>query len=80
MVEYEGIEWLDSPLEYFPKINIKDNTITIKKAKNSWSKEETVTLVLKMQHDYTKYKESCHFGPNLREIAEWTDNWLEQNI
>jgi hypothetical protein len=82
LVEYETatnqvpngttIDWL--------KVNPKDNTITIKKVKDSWSREETVTLCLKMQHDYIKYKESCHYGPNMREITDWTDKWIEENL
>lgn len=39
LVEYEGIEWLDRPLEYFPKV-APDNTITIKPIKNSWNWKE----------------------------------------
>jgi len=70
--EYSNIEKL--------KVNPKDNTITIKKVKDNFSTEETRTLCLKMQHDYTKYKESCHYGPNMREIADWTDKWLEENL
>lgn len=58
----------------------KNNQITISKAKNTYTKEETVILCLKMQHDYTKYKKSCHYGPDMREIANWTDNWIEQNL
>jgi hypothetical protein len=34
MVEYEGIEWLDRPLEYFIKV-YNDNTISIKTIKDS---------------------------------------------
>lgn len=58
----------------------KDNTITIKRIKDSWNREEVVTMCFKMQHEYTEYKKSCHYGPNMREIAEWADNWIEQNL
>lgn len=65
---------------YKPKVNPKDNTITIKKVKDSWNREEVVTLVLKMQHDFTRYKEGFHFVPNMREIAKWSYNWIEENL
>lgn len=51
-----------------------------KKEERMYSKESVVRLVLKMQHEYTEYKRSCHYGPNMREIAEWTDKWLEENL
>lgn len=35
LVEYEGIEWLDRPLEYFIK-TAPDNTITIKPVEKTW--------------------------------------------
>lgn len=45
-----------------------------------YTKIHVARLCLKMQHDYSKFKESCHYGPNMREIAEWTDKWLEENL
>lgn len=48
--------------------------------KQIFTREETTTLVLKMQHDFTKYVKSCHYGQNLREIADWTDKWLKDNL
>jgi hypothetical protein len=62
------------------KVNPKDNTITIKQVKDNWSREQVVSSVLKMQHDFTKYKENFMGGPNMREIAEWTNNWIEENL
>lgn len=42
MVEYEELQTMDAEAKYFNqlKINPKDNTITIKKIKNSWNREE----------------------------------------
>lgn len=75
LVEYEGIEWLDRPLEYFPKINPKDNTITVKKLKDSWNREEVIDIL----HVY---------GLNLIEqietksLEEQVDinKWIEENL
>ena len=74
-----GIECCDKIDNWQLKVS-KDNTITIKKVKDSWSREEVVTLCLKMQHEYPKFvQESCYI-PNMREIAEWTNNWISENL
>ncbi len=82
LVEYEKDEEFMGKLNWLNKlkVNPKDNTITIKKVKHSWSREEVVVLTLKMQHDFEQYKRDCHYSPNTREIAEWTDKWIEQNL
>lgn len=95
LVEYEGYECVNGHFmsyqttctyphceQYnYPKLKVdKNNNITIKKIKDNWNREETVTLVLKMQHDYVKHKEEAYFTPNLREIADWTNTWIENNI
>lgn len=62
-------------------LKLKDNQITIKKIEEKmYSESEVITLVLKMQHEYSKYKQECHYGPNMREITEWTDNWIKNNL
>jgi len=45
-----------------------------------YTKEEVVILCLKIHYEYIQYKKDCHYGPNMREIAEWTDNWIEENL
>ena len=50
------------------KVNPKDNTITIKKAKDSYTKEEVENLI------YTAMKDRCYTT-----IAEWK-KWLEENL
>ena len=62
------------------KVNPKDNTITIKKVKDNFTREETVRIALKMQYDYSEYKKSCKEDPDMREIADWTNTWLEENL
>ncbi len=87
LVEYEEISGKllsygrgFTPSEIKPKINPKDNTITIKKVKDSWTREEVVSLCLKMQHDYPKFTKDSYFTPNMREIADWTSNGIDENI
>jgi hypothetical protein len=65
-------EWL--------KVNFKDNTITIKKLKDSWNKFEHIGNLIKYREDYEEFKKNCHFGPNQKEIEEWSINWISNNL
>lgn len=59
----------------------KDNFIFIRrKEKKVFTREEVVTKCFKMQHDYPKFVKESYYTPNMREIAEWTDNWIQQNL
>lgn len=64
----------------FLKINPKDNTITIRKMKDSWSKKEQFEKIIKFRDDYEEFKKNCYFGPNKKEIDDWINNWIEQNL
>ena len=65
LVEYEEVNIgpdLTKSLRYYPdnltlklKVNPKDNTITIKKLKDSWNREEIVELLHKLNNDSYKY-------------------------
>ena len=85
MVEYErdGIGFTHDKhgkeLPWKLKVNPKDNTVTIRRVKDSWTREDVITSVLKMQHDYGQYKDT-HIDADMREIAEWTDRWIEENL
>ena len=50
------------------KINLKDNTITIKKVKDSWNREEVENLI------YSAMKDRCYTT-----VAEW-QKWIEENL
>ena len=50
------------------KVNPKDNTITIKKAKDSYTREEVENLI------YTAMKDRCYTT-----IAEWK-KWIKENL
>ena len=50
------------------KINLKDNTITIKKVKDSWNREEVENLI------YAAMKDRCYTT-----VSEW-DKWIEENL
>ena len=50
------------------KVNFKDNTITIKKSKDSWNREEVENLI------YSAMKDRCYTT-----IAEWK-KWIKENL
>ena len=58
----------DFEIEINLKINPKDNTITIKKAKDSWNREEVENLI------YSAMKDRCYTT-----IAEWK-KWIKENL
>ena len=87
LVEYEnkfdGKEYVDELDAYgydkvksILKINRKDNNITIKIAKDSWSREEVIEFA-------NKVKEYCENGWKSdslhRVFFEW-DKWIEENL
>ena len=59
------------------KINPKDNTITIKKLKDSWNREEVIELLNQCYNlGYNSKKSEI---PDLEEMLE-LDNWIEENL
>lgn len=88
-VEYEQYdfdeEWSEASGAYETykerlKINPKDNTISIRKIKDSWNRDEHITNLLKYRKDYEQFRKDCYLGPNEKEIAEWSEKWIEQNL
>lgn len=79
MIEYYVItlneDWSQKPVvitnEYKLKINSKDNTITIKRVKDSWNREEVIALFKKYIEDKENSITSKYNG---------FDNWIEQNL
>jgi len=89
MVEYEeihretdeiiGMDGLPNGLLYYEcnlKINPKDNTITIRKTKDSWNREEVVELMAKA------FYTDCRVWRN--RYQDWEevdfDKWIEENL
>ena len=59
------------------KINPKDNTITIKKLKKSWNREEVIELLNQCYNlGYNSKKSEI---PDLEEMLE-LDNWIDNNL
>jgi len=80
MVEYETIINQETQLgnkDNLPltkeaiKINFKDNTITIKRVKENWSREEVKSIIL----DFADFN-----GSFKRDGVDWIDKWIEQNL
>ncbi len=90
MVEYELIsneEYFlntinpDDDVPYFDenlKINPKDNTITIKKVKDSWNREEVIKLC---KQAFLLYKSDNSGYPGLIKSTQEKENkWIEENL
>lgn len=57
------------------KINPKDNTITISKVKDSWTREEVINLL----HSAGKYgRETAN--NSIGEMPDMMDKWIEENL
>mgnify|MGYP003328080622 CR=1 FL=1 len=67
----EGIDRV--PTAYILKINPKNNTIIIKKVKDSWNKEEIIDLIQSKINDYQKEGASYGILFNLRD-------WIKENL
>lgn len=60
------------------KINSKDNTITIRKVKDSWSREELVKLI----SDFAEYTDNFYRPYTRDNIEVWNvkDKWIKENL
>jgi hypothetical protein len=64
--------------ELIPKVNPKDNTITIKKVKDSWSREE-VEKLLNDLHLFVR--NNCTSNRETRiTVSKLTKQWIEENL
>lgn len=59
-------------LNYILKINPKDNTITIKKVKDSWNREEVIDLLY-------KFGSKMEGTEDIRPYTHY-DKWIEENL
>ena len=83
MVEYEIIP---KPVHDYPlnvikqlKVNPKDNTITIKKEKDSWTKEERS---LDLMNCVSELAAQFGHASTSSEMKKWNDattNWIKEN-
>lgn len=58
----------------------KDNTINIKPIKDNWNREEVIYNVIKHRNEFLKFKTNSHYNPNDKEIKEWDNNWIKENL
>ena len=74
----------DDDVPYFDerlKINSKDNTITIKKVKDSYTREEVIDLIMRAvgeSHDWSREHNDIH-SINIIE-KRFLNKWLEENL
>ena len=57
-----------------------DGSYQVQNPHQTFTREQVVVLVLKGQHDYSKFVSDSHFSPNCREKAEFWSNWLNENL
>ncbi len=77
LVEYEQDLSNIGNLQYWNyklKLNPKDNTITIKKLKESWNREEVEQLLSKFSKDFEQSSRISGY------IKEKTTNWIKENL
>jgi hypothetical protein len=77
MVEYHvGFDNIDNPVDFcILKVNPKDNTITIRSVKDTWSREEVVAVLYKRLED-----SSTNSEPFNRMLKEQLAKWIEENL
>jgi hypothetical protein len=68
MVEYNHLQSSGGLNEEWLKVNSSDNTITIRKMKDSWSREEVISLC----------KEVINFGKDNN--GNLSEKWIEDNL
>ena len=73
----ENVPYFDENL----KINPKDNTITIKKAKDSYTREEVIDLIIRAVGDSHDWSEENHDIHSIGIIEKrFLNKWLEENL
>ena len=83
MVEYENKYKMkeDYPIEqvgWYNRPKLKDNTITISKVKDNWTREEMIDFAWKTL--VQGRKASTSMKDLFNELPEWFDKWVEENL
>jgi hypothetical protein len=68
MVEYNHIQSTTGLNEEWVKVNSSDNTITIRKMKDSWTREEVINLC----------REAINYGKDYN--GNLSEKWIEYNL
>jgi hypothetical protein len=84
LVEYEAKRIYNNPdirkadfnYQDILKVNPKDNTITIKKVKDSWNREEVVSIINKIVTGRKCKQEFMCYSPIILDI----NKWIEENL
>ena len=68
----DNISWWNNKI----KVNSKDNTIVIKKLKDSWDREEMKKTLSKIVFDIEAPNKIEH----VKEVQSFIDSWIEENL
>ncbi len=86
LVEYEKAtydKWFDNggqPVFNTIKVNPKDNTITIKKLKDSWNKEEHRINIMHCLSLFAAERGLTPTSKEMKIVNEWSDKWCNENL
>lgn len=66
----------------FPKIKVnpKDNTITIKRIKDSWNREEVRLSFMYALSEFAAERGLTPTSKEMKEVNEWSNNWISKNL
>lgn len=76
---YDGTE-TTSNLSGRLKINPKDNTITIRKVKDSWNREEHSINLQYCVSLFAAEKGLTPTSKEMKEVNDWVKNWIQENL
>ena len=74
------VDHFDQRREYFLKVNPKDNTITIKKIKNTWDKEELDVILLQVMNLGMDTRQNQQAGYESRSGKDILEQWKNENL
>jgi len=86
LVEYEKAtydKWFDNggqPVFDTIKVNPKDNTITIRKNKDSWNREEHRVNIMYCLSLFATERGLTPTSKEMKIVNEWGDNWCNKNL
>ena len=70
-----------SDADYAPHLNTEKKKKIVHPVKEKmYSKEEHIVNLTKYRLHYEQFRKDSYFGPNEKEIADWSNKWIEQNL
>lgn len=78
--KYDGTTPISTTWDGILEVNT-NNTVDVSLIEDKlYTKEEVISNLDKYRINYEQFKKDCHFGPNKKEIKEFTDIWIKNNL